>query len=57
MKGFNTLILNSATVCEALQEYLNRRKVGGDADQVIGLKPRYEGAVYEYHFNLKERVR
>jgi hypothetical protein len=34
MKGNNVIELNAATVIEAVQEYLDKRTVGGRADKV-----------------------
>lgn len=45
-KGVNTLHLNGATVCEALQEYLNRRITAAD-DQLVVTRVTKSGDTFE----------
>ena len=51
MKGNNILVLNAATVTEAMQEYLDKRAYGGKADKVDSVS--FTGI--EYRFSLSER--
>jgi hypothetical protein len=55
MRGSNTLVANTSTVVQAMQEYLDRRTVGGKADKVDSVTFRSGSVASEYHFTLSER--
>ena len=55
MRGNNTLVANASTVVQAMQEYLDRRTVGGKADKVDSVTFRSGTGTSEYHFTLSER--
>ena len=55
MRGSNTLVANASTVVQAMQEYLDRRTVGGKADKVDSVTFRVDNASNEYRFTLSER--
>lgn len=54
MKGNNKLILNSATVQEALQEWFDRRTVGYPIAVVTGVS--YRASDYMFEVSLSEPV-
>lgn len=55
MKGTNTIVVNTATVVEAMQEYLDKRAAGGKADKVESVSSKFDAGSLSFHFNLSER--
>lgn len=55
MKGNNTLSVNSSTMVEAMQEYMDKRAAGSKADKVESVAYALEGGSSVYKFLLSER--
>ena len=52
MKGNNRIVVNQATMVEAMQEYLDKRAAGGKADKVESVDYIMEGSSGVYKFHL-----
>jgi hypothetical protein len=55
MKGNNTIVVNAATLVEAMQEYLNKRAIGNQADTITSVGYMLEGGTTLYKLNVTER--
>lgn len=55
MRGNNVIVANAATVVEAMQEYLDRRAIGGKSDKVESVSYAIDSGQSTYRFFLSER--